>query len=463
MSRRALALAAVVLSLGFLLRLSVSRSFTFLGSDSYVYLSLAREWTAEHRFALGPAPEPPHWYRRPLYPAFLALVAVDHAAPASPPRFAALKAAQSLLDLFVTALLAFVCARRLAGPTAGLVALGLAALCPFTVPYTSAVLTESLAAALTLCAVAPLLLGGDRPFRWFPLGAAAVALGALTRPEGILLALAFIPAIDFLPGGARRRWALAGACLAAFALVYAPWPLRNLRATGSMHLADGFTDHTGHVVPHHQGYWEWLRSWARDARPFESLQSCYFEPSCPSTIVQYDALEAFSVEPDQRPQVEALLDLRRREGVTAAVDDGFAALARERRAHHPWKTRVGLPLRRAFTLWTGAQDELFRDPDWRPWPRASRLLLPAFPFLQALLLVFALGGVAALFSRRATRAAAWILVTALATRTAMLAWSGFCLPRYLQPVFGLLFVLAGVGAVEGVRFVRARVPRRTAA
>lgn len=88
------------------------------------------------------------------------------------------------------------------------------------------------ALSLWLCARG---MRGDR--RAFIVGGGAVGLAALARADGVLLGLPFLLAfgLEWLPG--RRRvigWAAAMGCAALFALVMAPWLLRQLDVYGSL-------------------------------------------------------------------------------------------------------------------------------------------------------------------------------------------------------------------------------------
>lgn len=89
----------------------------------------------------------------------------------------------------------------------------------------------------------------ERPGPWLVLAGAAVAIAALTRIDGVLLAVA--PATAWLIGrgwtpwqriGARPSWAWGFASAAAFIVVLAPWLLRNLAVFGTpMPSAGGHT------------------------------------------------------------------------------------------------------------------------------------------------------------------------------------------------------------------------------
>jgi len=464
--RRAVEVAIIVVLLagGAALRMRVADHWVFAGSDSYSYLRIGDEWLEHGRFALGPN-EPLEWYRRPLYPLFVH--AVRHgvqrlAANGDPgwPGWIRIERTQIALDVLGVGLLVLLLARRLGGPVAGIVALALAMLYPPMVLYACAALTEPLMALLTTATLACLILGSDRPRVWFPVAAALVALAAYLRPDGPLNGLAFVPAL-FAIDGWRRRGALAALSLAVFVALFAPWPIRNTVRFARPHLADGMVDRKGHDVPHYVGYWRWMQTWARDERPAGQPQSCFYDTRClPSMMVLEDegAFAATAGDGEvERGKVLELLALREREGVTRAVSDGFLALARRRRAAHPWRVLLGLPLQRAWHMWSAPQLEPLANPGWLPWPIMSTRLAPWLGTLSLLLLggIVVAGGV--LLAQRRTRIAAAILVTVIVARTVVLAWSAFCLPRYLIPIYPACFVLLGVAVGLGAAKLRRRM------
>ncbi|HEX8743151.1 MAG TPA: glycosyltransferase family 39 protein [Thermoleophilaceae bacterium] len=117
-------------------------------------------------------------------------------------------------------------ARRVAGPRAGTGAAALAAAYPVLIGADGAVMAETLLGLLVVLALLAAYALADRPAAWRAalLGALA-GLAALTRGEALFLVpLLVLPACLRLP--ARRAPALAAA-LAAFAVVLAPWTIRN--------------------------------------------------------------------------------------------------------------------------------------------------------------------------------------------------------------------------------------------
>lgn len=112
----------------------------------------------------------------------------------------------------------------------GLIAGGIAAIYPFLWVIDGSLMSETLYAFL----IAAALWLGLRLARAPSLGVAAAlgaiaGLAALTRGEALMLApLLLLPLALLAPGGWGRRGALAAAALAAFAVVLAPWTIRNM-------------------------------------------------------------------------------------------------------------------------------------------------------------------------------------------------------------------------------------------
>src|SRR5581483_1175411 len=226
MRRAEFGILIVLCALGIAARASL-RPWVFGGSDSYQYLKLSDELREHGRYALGPAPEPLHFGRPPLYPLFL--VAAKGSARADQrggEGWARIEFVQVGIDVLL-ALALFAIARRAGGRRAAWIALVLWLASPFSIVFSMSVLAETLGAALTVAALAPLLLLRDeRAARAFALAGAGVALATLLRPDGLLLGAAFLPALWRFDW--RRRARLAAFAAAAFLIVFSPWPIRNL-------------------------------------------------------------------------------------------------------------------------------------------------------------------------------------------------------------------------------------------
>ena len=175
-------------------------------------------------------------YPPPLFPVVLA-VAYRAVGPTDPQ--ARQNAGRVLEALLGTAAVVFVCliTVRLFGPRVALAAGALAAIYPPLVLVGSSLMTESLFIPLVLAATLAALRGRDspRPERWAPATGVLIALAALTRGNGIILALP----LGLLLGaeaprrrsGVRRRWRAAtpAAMLLAIVVTLAPWTIRNAR------------------------------------------------------------------------------------------------------------------------------------------------------------------------------------------------------------------------------------------
>jgi hypothetical protein len=199
-----------------------------------------------------------------------------------------------------------------------------------------------------------------------------------------------------------------------FTVLFAPWPARNVVRFEQPHLADGMVDRFGHDVPHYAGFWRWLQTWSRDDRPAAQLQSCFYNVQCSPPLVLFEEHGAFVAPAHdadyERAKVAELLELREKEGLSRAVSDGFMALARNRRARHPWRVLVGLPLLRAWRMWSAPQYELVANPGWWPWPSVAQRLVPHFGLMSLLLLAGIVASAAVLLAQRRTHIAGAILV-----------------------------------------------------
>lgn len=141
--------------------------------------------------------------------------------------------AQKLLLCSVgTATVAFVglAGRELAGPTTGLVAAGVAAVYPFLWVVDGSLMSETLYGALLAATLWLAIRFARRPSLGLAAGLGAlVALAALTRGEGLLLVPLLLVPLAIRAGTAwRSRLTLAAVAVGAFALVLAPWTIRNL-------------------------------------------------------------------------------------------------------------------------------------------------------------------------------------------------------------------------------------------
>lgn len=140
---------------------------------------------------------------------------------------------QHVLGL-LTALLAYVCGRLIAGPKAGLIA-GLATgLSGSGLIYEQIILTETLfATGVMLMTVSLVLAHRHPPFGWLLLGGMVTAVSTLVRPVGLAMAAA-VPPLAALAWGWRRGLVRCAIFAAGLVFVLAPWSVRNSMEHGQV-------------------------------------------------------------------------------------------------------------------------------------------------------------------------------------------------------------------------------------
>jgi len=164
-------------------------------------------------------------FRPPGYPVVLAGVyaIAGHAAPSVG------RLAGAFLGTLSVTLIGLI-ALRLWGKRVGLVALGIAAIAPPLVIFSTSLISEALFVPLVLAAVATALeaRSGKRRCRWASATGILVGIASLTRTNGLLLLLPF--ALAFAPTRPRRRlsaWTPIAIVVLATCLTIAPWTVRN--------------------------------------------------------------------------------------------------------------------------------------------------------------------------------------------------------------------------------------------
>jgi hypothetical protein len=438
----------LLLAVGLGLRLRVSRGWAYGGADTYGYMKLADQLRLHHKYQL-PDGKTPYFAKPPGYPLFLAMVWRDMK------DWGPIVRTQAWIDVVGTGLCVYFLARRLRGAIAGLIALALAMTCPFTLVFTSAALTECLAAFFTTAAAALLVAGPGRAgLRWLGAGA-LTGLGTMLRVDGALVTFAFLPALACV--GRRERVRVAALGALGFVVVFGPWIARNLVFFGRPYFVGEHVDRQSQPLPHYDGYYHWVATWARDDAPMSGLVWCFYDRKCPVTTRNYPA-DAFE-SPQEAVQVATIFDERNREGVTAGVAAEFEKLAAARRSHRPSFTRVKLPLIRMWNLWVNRHDDLLRDPKWRPWPEMFAKVNPYFDRLGLLLTLLLLGSSALCLAVPSTRRVAAVLVTLIGARTMVFAYSYHVEPRYVVEVIPV--GLALIGGAMGILLRRPTIPDRT--
>ncbi len=237
--RRARRVIVAVAALGFVLRLAFGLFYWVdkpLTHDEREYLALAGSIASGAGFVYDVTLETgtaQRFGRAPGYPLFLATLDAGRPMPVSTP--VRVKVAQSAVGAAIVWLIGLL-ALTSAGPVAGVIAAGIAALYPPLVWTPAYVLSETLFSAVALASALVLQIAMNRAEAARSsreggalalLAGGLIGVAALIRPAMLLflpLALAWLLI--------RKRSVLAIALIAAAAAVITPWTLRNIRAYG---------------------------------------------------------------------------------------------------------------------------------------------------------------------------------------------------------------------------------------
>lgn len=327
---------------GLILRLWMMRAFPQVSGDALIYGAIARNLLQHGAFALGTDSLHVTLIRLPGYPLFVAacfrLFGIEN--------YNAVGYVQIALELFACLLLAdFV--RNIASPRAGLNALWLAAMCPFTAVFSGAPLTESPtfdAICLALWSLERYLARRQQPWLYLLLFTIALSSAALLRPDGALLAFALWPALLFSRGSAPIRpalvKALAAAVLAVLPFVF--WAQRNWRVFHVFEpLAPRYANDPGEDP--HLGWQHWVKTWCLD---FTCTYNVYW--NVPDDTVDLSDLPPWAFDSAaQKAETEQIFaTYNRNPDMPPELDARFAALARERAHDHPIRTWILMPLGR---------------------------------------------------------------------------------------------------------------------
>jgi 4-amino-4-deoxy-L-arabinose transferase-like glycosyltransferase len=456
---------------GLALRLFFIWRFPTTAGDTDVYAQLAKNWLDHGVYGLmSNGQAVPADLRTPGYPAFLIVVYLLLGRG-----WQAVMLAQALLDLCTCLLTAALAAALVPEAWRGRVAvpaLWLAALCPFVANYCAVPLSEVLATFLTVAALLLLLKsvrasnqgvapgGKSRKVSagWLVAGF-LTGLGTLVRPETPLL-LAAAGVVLLLHWRQRANWPKllrAGALLVVgLVLPLLPWGARNWMTFHRVQvLATRYAQMPGEFVP--KGFYFWTKTWLWRFRDVYAVFWKYDEE--PMTIEDFPSYAFDTAE--ERARVAALLqDYNEVVSATPEFDQVFAQLAAERTARHPWRTHLGVPLRRSFTIWFTPRIELLPysgnlwplDKQWDE-DREDFCVTLWFGFLNIVYVSLAIFGLWIALRPRSTLDSSFlaglaILVAYILLRTAFLTQVESPEPRYVLECFPILCVL---GALVWVR------------
>ena len=472
--------------------------------DGRLYAQLARNVLEQHVYSIeSQAPYNPTLIRLPGYPLFLASIyaVFGHG------NNTAVRVIQAAIDTATCILIALVAFQWAIDEErrhrAAIVALALAAVCPFTAIYVATILTEVmtnfLAVGMTLAAtLAFKAVTRKRAIAWWVVSGLLAGVAVLFRPDSGLFAAAIgcTLMISAIRSWAHLRQAAVYAAIfsIAFCLVLVPWTIRNRRLFHVFQpLAPAHAEMPGEFVP--RGYLLWVRTWLDDeryvapalwaldmrqihvtefpAKAFDSKEerdrvAALFEKYNHSDGSEEQTDEQSSAddedqddsgddenqeeeEPEEQPQAqpeEADVEM------TPEIDAGFAQIGQERIAHSRLRYYIRLPLKRAMTLWFDTHSQYYpfngellplEDLDY---DIHQQYWLPLFAILTGIYSLLGVIGGALLWLSRNGDLRRWLLLAALLIflRLGFFATLENPEPRYTVELFPFLIILAGAGA-----------------
>ncbi|HXP80191.1 MAG TPA: hypothetical protein VN976_09825 [Verrucomicrobiae bacterium] len=464
---------------GLALRLTFVHWFPTTTDDSATYLQLANNWIDHHVYGLMQNGQVvPTDLRTPGYPAFLAGMTLLFRRSMQ-----AILLSQAVLDVFtciLTAALAAALAPAGARRRVWIIALWLAATCPFLANYSAVVLTEVVVTFLATAALACFALGlrveptqvafrmGQVyafPFAFALAGSLLTGMASLVRPEMPLLlgvAVLLYGFRDLRAQGVRKAILLAVAMAGAFLLPLLPWAARNAISLHKLQfLAPRYATFPGEYPP--VGYYAWTGTWLERFRDVYFTVWAIGEDPADVNDLPNSAFDS----PEEKARVAGLIaqyDDSPELDISPEMDRQYAEIARERTQLHPLRTYVRVPFERALTIWFTPRTELLPI-DGKFWPlreqwadsHADVLVTGGFALLGYLYVALAIGGVwLAWRTRRETGAAGtlaqvnlWgiaLLLVYFLVRTAFLTTVEAPEPRYVISCYpGVLALIALLG------------------
>jgi hypothetical protein len=452
-------LVLTVAALAFLSWRGLERRFQTVGEyrnfagDGWQYFHLAENLHNDFRFAFGPAPVPLAWSRLPGYPLFLA--AFGHLAD----KFASdgvsfhVARAQSVLDI-LTALLAFLIAREIGLRGAPWLGLALCLASPLLALSCCYILTETLSTLLATATLLLLLRACRRRMRLHLAAAGALlGIGMMVRADAITMAPCFLVPLVFAPRTRRIKMEATVMAVVAAATVVAPWLIRNFVHFRHFHPTGAeWVTKQGDALP--TGVQSWARTWVVDAHE----ASLIAWPLTKGQVVPPTALVPSSYDsPKERAALVKLVDEYNKSlWITPSVNEGFLALARERRANDRFRYFVTLPLKRAKAMW------MEPVPDWEMPATSKTLALPElrgdWERLGRRTLLLALAGLLVACAFRRGRPLALLAAIAAGARTVAISFAvAGGTQRYLLELLPLVLVLAAIGLAGPAELILRRL------
>jgi hypothetical protein len=462
---------------GFLLRLFFLLRLPSSAGDTALYETLSLNWVERGVYGMVVNRVlTPVDIRMPGYPGYLAMVHAFTNFTGEASRFWVMFG-QILVDLvccmFIAELTVRCSGRNADAKKVYLVALWLAALCPFTANYTAVPLTETFTIFWTTLALATLVptvnpeqvTGGILKWGRFPrrseflrnafLAGICVGCATLFRPESPLLLFACLPVILWLTisrgefGRGLRAAVLA--CLACF-LVLLPWTIRNAVSLHEFQpLTPRYTTLPGERAP--VGFIAWESTWL-----YRFREVFLVSWKMNDEAIQVDDIPARAFDsPEERQHVAAILEQYNQDSnLTSEQDAQFAFIARARTDRHPLRTYLWVPLQRVVTLWFTPRIEqlpisgsIFPLADTWQTDRLDMSVTLSLFFVNSFYVAFALWGTVRLWQiAPETHAAVALLALFVLVRTAFLTTVETPEPRYVLVCFPAVIALAAHGLLR---------------
>ncbi len=457
---------------GACLRLYFVLKYPVATGDTVLYEQFATNWLKLGKFAMDINGQPtPVDLRMPGYPAFLAIVYAITGRSGEAGRFGVMLA-QVFVDLAtcvviaaLAALLVRVCGNAGKEKLGFVVALWLAALCPFTANYVAVPLTEVWAVFLTglafllLVAVATRVTGGSvsvasgrelserSAWKIAALAGFVVGVGALMRPETPLILITTFVALAFwmIPRGELKKWVALCALMGfSCAVPLIPWTIRNAITLHEFQpLAPKDTTLPSEVDP--KGFMAWERTWLYRVGDNYLVAWKLNDEEIHMEDIPNSAFDTA----EERERVAAVLEQYNDEITwTAAEDAVFAQLACERTARHPLRTYLWIPLRRAERIWFTPRIELLPI-SGHVFPLAyqheedpvDQRMTILFFLVNLFYVALAFWGTWKVWRCRTARPAVVVLWLYIVVRTAFLTTLETPEPRYVLVCFPIIIAL----------------------
>jgi 4-amino-4-deoxy-L-arabinose transferase-like glycosyltransferase len=449
---------------GLALRLAFVHWFPAMTDDSATYLQLAANWVDHHVYGLWQNGQlVPTDLRTPGYPAFLAGLTLVFRRS-----MRAILLSQAVLDALtcvLTAALAAALAPAASRRRVWIIALWLAATCPFLANYSAVVLTEVVMAFLATAALACFAFGlrrepgclslhigseWNQPIVFSVLGAFLTGAASLVRPEMPLLlgVAALVYGIRVWRAlGVQKAILIAVAMTGAFLVPLAPWAARNAISLRKLQLlAPRYATLPGEYAP--VGFYAWTGTWLGRYRDVFSTIWAVGEDRMDVNALPASAFDS----PEEKARVADLIAQYNETpelDISDEIDQKYAEIARERTERRPFRTYMGVPFERALTIWFTPRTELLPI-DGKFWPlreqwedsHADVIVTGGFAALGYVYVALAIGGIwLAWRTRRENGATAaleranlWgisLLIAYILVRTAFLTTVEAPEPRYV--------------------------------